>query len=472
MIQPTGDYDTLAEAFASIEGAVLTDDIVFKLGAHDVGGVLRGVRGGHRVIITSGNLLASGSLRELHSANNSTLAADGSYGYKVIATTAGTYRYVRVLIGRVGDMGLAGKDISIAVGTITQSGGTGILAVLRLYDAAGTTNKADITSVYASNTSRSAKIPDTAEDDDLVMLVLYTSQATSCAAGAYTIYDYLKVELGETMFSWPTAKYNVSSLEVVGCDSANLARVILPAGAKVRNSNLAISRSEIYGDVGIFAEMAHVRMNDNKGDCVQAVNAVDAQVLVTGPAPSGTYDGWEVNTTGAAISSSGTPPVTTTKTITANSTGTYGSSGWWSSDRSVRQGYLNGYRLRGGIWFDPTKIPSTATEMKLTLARIYGYGLSSGVALRAYGTVSNARSGEPARTTGPYDLGTSASWGNTKTHDLPAELVSDLADGTVKGIVLYAADTTALSGEVYSANYARFGGTDGTAPKLAITYPA
>ena len=283
------------------------------------------------------------------------------------------------------------------------------------------------------------------------------------------LYNDLQVELGSNLFSGPRIIKPVFNLEIEGCDEVDISRISLPNGAKIRNSNVVLSRSELYNTV--FATMSRLIMHNNTGTCTQAVYARAASVLVTGAAPGGTYDGSEVDTTGANPGSSGAPPETTTKIISANSTGTYSSS-WWSSDRSVRQGYLKtSGRLRGGIWFNPANIPSNATAIKLELNRIYGYGLSAGASLRAYGTVSNARDGQPALTTGPYDLGTSAAWGKTKSHDLPPALVTALAAGTIKGIVLYAADTSVLSGEDYSQNYARFGGTDGTPPKLIITYP-
>ena len=461
------DYDTLADAFADIEGAVLDADMILKVGANDPGGVLRGVRGGRRVIVVAENLIE----RVAVSANSATLAADGSYGYKVSATTAGTYRYVKILVGRVGDLGLAGKEITISVGTITSVGATATLAVLRLYASDYSTLISDITSVYASDTSRTATIPTDAGDDDVVMLVVYVSQATSCAAGAYEIYDKLHVELGGTMFNDPRGMMQIASFDTVGCDEVNLARINLPNGMRVRDANAVISRSEIYGAVGILAEMCRVRMNNNTGTCTQAVKALCAQVLVTGPAPGGTYDGWLIDTTDATISGSGTAPTTVTKALSAILTGSYVSSGW-IADQIIRQGYTTSRgRHYGVMWFDMTQIPSGATvsDMKLTVRRNSTFGVSGAVTIKAYGTADANKSGAPTPITGPYTLGTILK-PQTKTFTLPAALVATLADGTHKGIVFYADDTTAISGEAYSANFAGFEGTDATKPVLTVTY--
>ena len=464
------DYQSLSDAFDDLEGAVLGGDVVLKLGSdNDPGGTLRGVRGGHSVTITSGNLIE----RYACYTNGATLSADGTYGYKVTATTAGTYRWVAMLIGRVGDLDLRGKSVSFTMDSSTHSGATALSAGL----GHANVDYTDI-QILGSNenpgTPRTVTVPEDVDEDRLLVLLLYISRETSCDAGAYRIYDRLRVEFGEAdkMFSWPTANYRIADLGIVGCDRVNLSRTKLPTGVRIRDSDVALSRSEIFGDVGVLVDMARVLMRDNSGNCAKAVKARCAQVYVTGPAPGGTYEGWQIDTTTAQISGGGSAGNEQTKTLTANATGTYGPSNWWSSDRAIRQGYTpsNG-RLRGGMWWDFSTIPSgaTVTAMRLTLKRTSGYGKGANVTLKAYGTNSNARSGQPALTKGPYTLGV-INQGQTKTFDLPAALVTALANGTVKGIVLYADDTSVLSGKTYSTNYARFDGTDGTAPKLAVTF--
>lgn len=464
------DYQSLSDAFGDLEGAVLDGPVVLKLGQSDPGGALRGVRGGHDVTITSGNLIEMYAIIE----NNAALSWEDAHSYRITATSAGTYRYVRVPIGRIGDLGLAGKTLSVGVGAITNYGGTRMGVALNMYDGDYQSNPSYRGEIKTQNTAVSYVIPSDADDDRTLALVLYVSGETSCAQGAYIVYDRIRVEIGETntMFSWPTAKYNIADFEAVGCDRVHMARVSLPTGARIRDSDFVVSRSDLYGEVGVLADMARVRMHNNTGNCTKAVKARCAQVYVTGPAPGGTYEGWLIDTTTAQISGGGSASTEITKTLTANSTGTYGPSSWWSGDRAIRQGYTtsNG-RMRGGMWWDFGAIPAgaTITAMKLTIKRTSGFGKGDNVTLKAYGTNSNARSGQPALTMGPYTLGEINS-GQTKTFTLPAALVTAFKNGTVKGIVLYADDTSVLSGKTYSTNYARFDGTDGTAPKLAVTY--
>ena len=125
------------------------------------------------------------------------------------------------------------------------------------------------------------------------------------------------------------------------------------------------------------------------------------------------------------------------------------------------------------MWWDFSAIPSgaTVTGMKLTIRRMEGYGKGDVVTVKIYGTASNARSGQPGLSSAGYVLGTIGE-GKTKTYDLPAVLVTGLAAGTYKGLVLYADDTAVLNDKTYSTNYARMEGTDGVVPKLAVTYTA
>ena len=107
--------------------------------------------------------------------------------------------------------------------------------------------------------------------------------------------------------------------------------------------------------------------------------------------------------------------------------------------------------------------------MKLTIYRDAGYGKGSAVTVKAYGTAATGKSGNPALTSGPYTLGDIEN-GVSQTWDLPSALVTGLANGTLKGILFYADDTSVMSGKTYSTNYARLSGVGGTAPVLAVTY--
>ena len=464
-----GDYSTLDEVFDEIESKALSGDITLKLLGDDPGGILRGVSGGHSISITSGDILDQ-SAAFVHLAS---LTVQNTNDYKVTATSADAWSYLAVQISRVGYLSLAGKQITVSLGDVTNGGGTSQQVCLFSYNPT-TQALSQIGSEVTANTSRVYTIPSDISDDYDLILILYASSGTACAVGAYTTYCNLRVELGDTMAANRAASKTISSLNIANNSARiNIARIISPSNMVIRSSGVALSESEIYGAVGVLADMAQVRMHNNTGSCTQAVKSICSQVQVTGTAPGGTYGGWLIDTTSASIGSSGTAPTTTTITLTANSTGTYGPSSWWTIDRSVRQGYTTSNRsLRGGIWFNFSSIPSgaTITALRLTLKRTYGYGISAGVNIRAYGTSSNARDGQPALTSGPYDLGTAATWGNTKTHDLPAGLVTAIANSSCKGIVLNVADSSVISGKDYSENYARFDGTDGTAPKLIVTY--
>ena len=75
--------------------------------------------------------------------------------------------------------------------------------------------------------------------------------------------------------------------------------------------------------------------------------------------------------------------------------------------------------------------------------------------VKVYGTTSAGKSGNPALSTEGYVLGT-IDGGQTAEFALPAALATGLGNGTYKGIILYADDTSAMSGKTYSTNYARF----------------
>jgi hypothetical protein len=460
------DYDTLADAFADLEGAALDADAVLKVAQNDPGGVLRGVRGG-RVIIVPRNLLDRAAVYT----GNATFASDGSYGVKITASSAGTYRLARMLVGRVGDLGLAGKAVTLGVGTIAASGATLIAVAMYLTDADYASNMLYLGGLTAQNTSQTVYIPVDTDDDRMLVVSIFVSGSTSCPAGAYVIYDQLHVEVGNSEGYLYPSQYSIASLVLRDNARVHLVRDTFPSGISVRDGNAVIHRCAFYGAIGVDADLARVRMYMNSGACTKAVRAGCASVYVAGTAPGGTYTGWLIDATNATISSSGSAGSSVTKTLTAISTGTY-STFWWSSDRAVRQGYSssNG-ALRGGVWFDMTGIPAGAavSAMTLTLTRAADVGVGDSVTVKAYGTSSGARSGAPALTSSGYALGEILN-GKTKTFNLPAAQVAGLADGSYKGIVLRADDTSVLPGKTYSGNYAKFGGTDGTAPKLAATY--
>lgn len=165
--------------------------------------------------------------------------------------------------------------------------------------------------------------------------------------------------------------------------------------------------------------------------------------------------------TGSAV----TPTVTSTVTFNPTATGTY-STFWWTSDDNIRQGYSNNRRNKGGIFYSISGIPSGATlkTISLTLTRLK-FGKGAPVQVKAYGTTSAEKSGNPALSTDAFVLGT-IDYNTTATFALPAGLAEGLFNGTYHGIILYADDTGVMSSKNYSTNYATFS----PAAPLSITY--
>ena len=148
-------------------------------------------------------------------------------------------------------------------------------------------------------------------------------------------------------------------------------------------------------------------------------------------------------------------PTTGSATFNPSATGTY-TTYWWSGDSDIRQGYTksNG-RIKGGIFYAVSGVSGTVKSAILKLTRLKNYGKGSAVQVKVYGTTSAGKNGNPALSTEGYVLGTIDN-GQTADFALPAALATGLGNGTYKGIILYADDTTVLHGKTYSTNYARF----------------
>ena len=158
-------------------------------------------------------------------------------------------------------------------------------------------------------------------------------------------------------------------------------------------------------------------------------------------------------------------PTTGSATFNPSATGTY-TTYWWSGDSDIRQGYTksNG-RIKGGIFYAVSGVSGTVKSAILKLTRLKNYGKGAPVQVKVYGTTSAGKSGNPALSTEGYVLG-NVDEGQTAEFALPAALATGLGNGTYKGIILYADDTTALHGKTYSTNYARFA----AAAPLTITW--
>ena len=148
-------------------------------------------------------------------------------------------------------------------------------------------------------------------------------------------------------------------------------------------------------------------------------------------------------------------PTTGSASFAPAATGTY-TTYWWNIDSDIRQGYTksNG-RIKGGIFYAVSGVSGTVKSAILKLTRLKNYGKGAPVQVKVYGTTNTGKNGNPALSTEGYVLGTIDN-GQTAEFALPAALVTGLGNGTYKGVVLYADDTTVLHGKTYSTNYARF----------------
>nr|DAH18705.1 MAG TPA: Minor structural protein 4 [Caudoviricetes sp.] len=200
-----------------------------------------------------------------------------------------------------------------------------------------------------------------------------------------------------------------------------------------------------------------------KGTTTQyAYKVFGTRITNSGSRPSGGWTGMnfmaapgDLTTVAVDTGSGVVVPTTGSATFNPSATGTY-TTYWWSIDSDIRQGYTksNG-RIKGGIFYAVSGVGGNVASAILRLTRLKGYGKGSAVQIKVYGTTSSGKSGNPALSTDGYVLGTIDN-GQTADFALPAALATGLGNGTYKGIVLYADDTSAMGGKTYSSNYARF----------------
>ena len=231
-----------------------------------------------------------------------------------------------------------------------------------------------------------------------------------------------------------------------------------------RGSVVMLYNSEMYNCVrGIYAGWGtNVDFHTLKGTCTSLyLEGYGTRITGNGSRPSGTWSGYNIISNFANMEditvdtgSGVVAPTTGSATFNPAATGTY-TTYWWTIDSDIRQGYTksNG-RIKGGIFYAVSGVGSNVASAILRLTRLKGYGKGSAVQIKVYGTTSTGKSGNPALSTDGYVLGTIDN-GQTADFALPAALATGLGNGTYKGIVLYADDTSAMSGKTYSSNYAR-----------------
>lgn len=242
-----------------------------------------------------------------------------------------------------------------------------------------------------------------------------------------------------------------------------------------QGSIVTIESCEVYNcGTGVDAGWGtNIDISIMKGTTTQyAYKVFGTRITNSGSRPSGGWTGMnfmaapgDLLTVPIDAGSGVVVPTTGSATFNPSATGTY-TTYWWSGDSDIRQGYTksNG-RIKGGIFYAVSGVSGTVKSAILKLTRLKNYGKGSAVQVKVYGTTSAGKSGNPALSTEGYVLGT-IDGGQTAEFALPAALATGLGNGTYKGIVLYADDTTVLHGKTYSTNYARFT----TAAPLTITW--
>ena len=242
-----------------------------------------------------------------------------------------------------------------------------------------------------------------------------------------------------------------------------------------RGSVVMLYNSEMYNcSRGIYAGWGtNVDFHTLKGTCTNLyLEGYGTRITGNVSRPSGDWSGFNIISNFADMTtipidngSGVVAPTTGSATFNPSATGTY-TSYWWSGDSDIRQGYTksNG-RIKGGIFYAVSGVSGTVKSAILKLTRLKNYGKGSAVQVKVYGTTSAGKSGNPALSTEGYVLG-NVDEGQTADFALPEALAIGLGNGTYKGIILYADDTTVLHGKTYSTNYARFT----TAAPLTITW--
>lgn len=232
-----------------------------------------------------------------------------------------------------------------------------------------------------------------------------------------------------------------------------------------RGSTVMLYNSEMYHcSRGIYAGWGtNVDFHTLRGECSGLyLEAYGTRITGNESRPSGGWSGFNIISNFADMTTipidtgnGVVAPTTGSASFAPTATGTY-TTYWWSIDSDIRQGYTksNG-RIKGGIFYAVSGVSGTVKSAILKLTRLKNYGKGAPVQVKVYGTTAAGKSGNPALSTEGYVLGTIDN-GQTAEFALPENLAAGLGNGTYKGIVLYADDTTVLHGKTYSTNYARF----------------
>lgn len=294
-----------------------------------------------------------------------------------------------------------------------------------------------------------------------------------------------------------SAAANISGCRFTGAGAGSA--ILLNNGARAYITGCSM----LNFAVSVYANrLARAIAVDNHGNCSLA--AVGADILAHGTVPSASSAefqyvemmGGRVYTQGAehvTVSGGGSaaarPNVTTVRLLMTGADSWSQNNGWrLGGHNDVMQGWTSGGGIiRGCVWFSNSYIQGNlagkqivSASLRLTMHKGVGRGVAVTVCLGGTAVGYSGHTADVLTMDKAYgEIGTIQP-GDTTYISIPAQAVSDLADGVIQGLVIYSTDTGSYKERVYSKNYARFdgetsgtdttNGIDGTRPILMVTY--
>ena len=164
--------------------------------------------------------------------------------------------------------------------------------------------------------------------------------------------------------------------------------------------------------------------------------------------------------------------IVTTATLNTNNSHTWGGD-WLSTStfgKALYQGATGDGELRRGcMWFPLTAISGKQIiSATLTLKRVSGIGGGGSVKIGIYGTTTASASGNPAVGTKYAEI--SLANGASGSVDVTSA-VQALADGTIKGLMIYDNNKNKFNGKSYTYGYCKlYGDGSGNEPSISVTY--
>lgn len=274
-----------------------------------------------------------------------------------------------------------------------------------------------------------------------------------------------------------------------GVSGAGSTRAIIAS----RNACVYAYENELYHcQRSYYAQIAGtIAAYASKGNCTVGANR--ATMYLTGTMPCADPNTWTVSTSAGQVltgsisvdqgsNPSASIPTHTTVSYSSTNADTYAGGGWNNySNSDIYQGYTTGLgEHRGCFWFDNASIRSalknkTIKQATLTLYQVSGVGRNQPVQVSLEGITVNYGSSDV-----PYGkaeceygvIGTTLGVNQATTFTLPTKVVTDLAAGTINGLMLRTGETSVMKNDDNSYNYARFAGgaSNANRPVLTVVY--